>query len=483
MLRTTRAALSVLLRGWSLPACTSAPDPAAAAPLAPRIEEAFTFAEARVDAAVGALETAYPEDYARRYLTATRPSGPEVGRWMSEDPTDWRSGFFPGVLWELYRHTRAPATLARAKLWTRGLADLKDESLDHDLGFRFVRSFGEGLRLLDDESDPGGAWRANARRVVLDAAASLDALFDAGGVPVGALCAVGRRSRLGPYPVYTDSIMNVELLLLAWDIGGRPATGPLRVHYEHAIRHAETVIRENVRPNGSTYHIVLHDDGTMGKPPDGRVIAKISDQGFASESTWSRGQAWAIYGFTRVYRYTKDDPAARPERFLSVAERIADYFIDHLPAHTHDPYNHAEGDFVPPSDFDASLGEPPGPFSHGRPGTHVRTPRDTSAAAIAAAGLLELGLVVEERALRERYLGAAEQILASLLGFRGPDGKLAYLARDSVHRGILAAGAHAYGMPQQSLSFGDAYFLEAMNRCLALPTLPGETRACGGHAR
>lgn len=469
--------------GLTLPTCApeEPPSEATTSPLRPRIDEVFVLAEARTRATIDELLRADPDHFASLYPVVTKPSPPDLGSWLEKPVADWRSGFFPGVVWELYRHGRDPRMRRAALAWTNHMATLENTPLDHDLGFRFLSTFGEALSVLDESDDPGGVVRGRARTAIERSASSLDQLFDAGSTPVGAYRAFTlSNDYLAPYPVYVDSMMNVELPLFAWDLAGRPGSGPLRVLYEHAVTHAKTVMAENVRPDGSTYHIVQHEEGAG--PRAGRIHKKMSDQGFAAESTWSRGQAWALHGFTTVYRFTRD------ERFLETAKRVADHFIDHLPNDTRDPYNHAPGDFVPPSDFDAALGEPAGPWNDAngdgvlgdrRPGTHTFTARDSSAAAIAASGLLELGALVDDPALRERYLGAAENILHSLITFRAPDGTLAYLAVDSPHRGILARGSTSYGGPQQSLSFGDRYFLQALGRCLALETRAGEARRCG----
>ncbi|MDI1449095.1 hypothetical protein [Polyangium sp. 6x1] len=473
----------------ALPVCGTeqAPGESAATPLRPRIDEAFAFAEKRTRATIEELARLDPDHFASLFPVVTKPSPPDLGSWEQKPVEDWRSGFFPGVVWELYRHGRDPRMREAALAWTSTMATLENVPIDHDLGFRFLPTFGEALFVLDESDDPGGVVRRRARGAIERSASSLNQLFDAGSTPVGAYRAFPlSNDYLAPYPVYMDSMMNVELPLLAWDLAGRPASGPSRVLYEHAVTHAKTVMAEHVRPNGSTYHIVQHEEGQS--PGAGRIHKKISDQGFAAESTWSRGQAWAIHGFTTVYRFTRDDPSVDPRRFLETAMRAADYFIEHLPNDTTDPYNHVPGDFVPPTDFDAALGEPEGPWNDAngdgvlgdrRPGTHTFTPRDSSAAAVAAAGLLELGTLVDDPDLRERYLGAAENILFALLTFRAPDGTRAYLAVDSPHQGILARGSTSYGLPQQSLSFGDHYFLQALRRCLDLETREGEARRCG----
>ena len=453
--------------------------------LTPRIDATFDVAETRMLAVVARLERDGGPSYASSYPVVTAP---DDGLWQLKPATDWRSGFFPGVLWELYGHSGNMVIRDAANAWSEGLESLQDMTIDHDLGFRFIPTFGAGLRFQTDLSDPGEIWRNHARDVLQHAALSLDLLFDAGGIPVGALRAFPlSNDYLAPYPVYIDSMMNIELLFEAWDLGGRLKSGPLWQLHEHAVAHADKVLAEHVRPDGSTYHIVQYDE-TPG-PNAGRLHKKLTDQGFANESTWSRGQAWAIYGFTTTYHYTRDDDPVGAQRFLDAAIRLADWFILHLPNYySSDPYNYTPGDFVPPSDFDAALGEPVGPWNDAngdgilgdrRPGTGTFTARDTSAAVVAAAGLLKLGAIVDDSALRDRYLGAAEDILECIFSLRDPDGTWRYLALDRSSEAILVRGSTAYGRPQQSLSYGDSYFLEALRRCLNLELRDGEVRRCG----
>jgi unsaturated chondroitin disaccharide hydrolase len=437
------------------------------------VRDAFLFAAERVRQTVNGLKTAYPTDYALKFPSHTR----DDGTWYYKPVTDWRSGFFPGVLWQMYGQTEDALWRQDAHQWTDTLEAMKDNPIDHDQGFRFCLSFGNGYALSTAQTDPDGSYGERAKQILLAAAAGLDRRFNQGGIPVGAMCSEDDWPPDTHYPVYVDSMMNLCLYFSAWDLSGRPSTGTASTWYEHALSQADTIMRQNVRADGSTYHIVEHNNGVDGLPADGTVLRKITDQGFAPESTWSRGQAWAIYGFSQVYQYARQRSPARAHAYLQTARATADYFIQHLPNnYWRDPYNYMPFDFVPPADFDAALGEPPGPYSTNRAGTHTRTRRDSSAAAIAAAGLLLLSTLDPDDAARARYFLSAQEILHSLLRFRGPDGKLAYLAKDSVHRGILAGGSVIWdtGNNTNSLIYGDYYLLEAMDRYvkLAHPSSP-----------
>ena len=195
-------------------------------------------------------------------------------------------------------------------------------------------------------------------------------------------------------------------------------------------------------PDGSTFHVVDYS------PTDGTVVKQFTVQGASNCSTWSRGQAWAIYGFTMVYRYTKDDPAVAATTsasFLTTAQRLADYFISQLPS-----------DFVPYWDFSQS-------------GT---APRDSSAAAIAAAGLLELSAYVDATH-STAYRNAALNILSSL-------SSSTYLANTTPGLGVLLHGsANVPGNSgvNVSLIYGDYYFIQGCNRARSVPAAPTNVSA------
>jgi len=214
--------------------------------------------------------------------------------------------------------------------------------------------------------------------------------------------------------------MDMELLFWAARETGN------QTYYDRAVRHLQTVAEHLVRPDGGTFHWVYFDSA------NGEFISGETYQGYSDESTWARGQAWGIYSFTMAYRET-----GRAE-FLTTARKLADHFMARLPA-----------DNVPFWDFDAPVTS--------------STPKDSSAAAIAASGLLELSQLIRaggNGVLADAYRGDAKAILASLTSD-------AYLAEGTVHDGVLLHGA--LNVPtntgtDSSLIFGDYYFLEAANR-------------------
>lgn len=405
-----------------------------------------------------------------------------TGRWKIATSTkDWRAGFWPGMHWILAQKTGDATWRQRAEDWSAALAT--SVNIDHDIGFITVCSFGKSLSFHDELSDPGGTDRTLARQTLADAAAKLDARFN---MPNGSGVAVPTGMTRSwnspfhdPYPVIIDNLMNLELLFLAYEANGRQAAH--RAWFDHALAHARNSVARHMRPDGGTYHVVKHfEDG----PSIGGIERKITVQGYAAESTWSRGQAWAVYGFAMAYRYANRDPATDASDLLAAAESAAGYFLDHLPdAFTADTDNHVAGDFVPPCDFDAALGEPAGPWNDAdgdydpatgtglgdaRPPLMSFTQRDSSAAAVAASGLLELAGHTSSATNRTRYLAAAEDILTCLVSFDGADAGTDpdYFCStgDTAYPGILKNGSEKWPGVGNSLTYGDYYFLEALAR-------------------
>ncbi|MHB9028687.1 MAG: glycoside hydrolase family 88 protein [Candidatus Latescibacterota bacterium] len=324
--------------------------------------------------------------------------------WKNAGMYDWRSGFFPGLLWYAYEFSKDEALKAAAVRWTEALEPVKNYSGNHDVGFMIFCSYGNAYRLTKNEA---------YRQVILQAAKSLITRYNP---KVGLIQSWNANSRW-KYPVIVDNMMNLELLFWASKNGGS------RELYTIAETHALNTMKNHVREDGSTFHVVDYD------PETGEIRAKNTAQGFADGSCWSRGHAWGIYGFTMTYRETKN-----PE-FLKTACRLADYFIAHLPE-----------DKVPYWDFQA-------------PGI-PNEPRDSSAGSIAASGMLELSALVKDKKTADKYRHTALDILASLCSSR-------YLAEGTASPAILlhATGAKPHNADiDVSLIYGDYYFLEALLR-------------------
>lgn len=430
--------------------------------------DAWTVAGQRSATTVAWMESTYKSPgMFTRYPTIGDFSS---GKWtVVSNAGDWHAGFWPGTLWMLAQKTGDDAWRQRATGWSQALAT--STNTNHDIGFILLGSMGKGWYFHDDLTDPGGSYREFARNAITVAAGKLDARFNkpnSSGVPVPAGFIRSWDGFLSPYPVCIDNLMNLELLLMAYELNGRlPEQRPW---FDHALVHARTSIARHLRANGGTYHVVRHfETGSE----IGEVERKNTWQGYGDETTWARGQAWAIYGLSAVYRHARRDPGTHAADILAAAEAVADYFLDHLPHyHAADSYNHRTGDHVPPKDFDAALGEPDGPWGDDKPATHQFTPRDSSAAAIAAAGLIELAGFAADPSDRARYLGAAEDILKCLIAYDGTDAGSApdYLcaAGDTGNPGILKEGNARWTDNNRSLIYGDYYFLEAMTRLEAM---------------
>ncbi len=340
--------------------------------------------------------------------------------WSTSSASGWTSGFFPGGLWLMYELTDDPNYRTDAQTWTAGLESQKNNTGSHDVGFMIYNSFGNGYRLTGDTA---------YRDVILQAAESLATRFNP---TVG--CIRSWDHGVWEYPVIVDNMMNLEILFWASNNGGQAQW------YDIAVSHAYKTIENHVRGNGSTYHVVDYNATT------GQVISREARQGYADDSTWARGQAWSIYGFTMTYRETGDP------NFLDIAVQNANYFIDNLPA-----------DHVPFWDFNA-------------PGI-PNTERDSSAAAIAASGLLELCTMVAGHNEQYKFYNAAHNILVSLCTSDSNDGYLAEdLNGDPLSLGILMHGCYYHpdsvrggdGKQDDSMIWGDYYFIEAMLRYKAI---------------
>ncbi len=331
----------------------------------------------------------------------------EHGQLVTIPTRDWTSGFFPGSLWYLFEATGDAKWRASAEKFTAYLEPEQHNTRTHDVGFILYCSYGNGLRLTGNE-----AYKA----VLLNGAKSLSTRYYPS---VGAIKSWDRSVAGFLFPVIIDNMMNLELMLWA------AREGPAERYRDIAIRHADTSLQHHFRPDGSSYHVVVFDEAS------GRVEKRVTHQGTADESAWARGQAWGLYGYTVMYRETKDP------RYLAQAQKIAAFLMNHprLPA-----------DKVPYWDFD-DVKIP-------------NAPRDSSAAAIICSALLELrGYVAPD--LAAGYTAFAEAQLRSLAS-------PAYLAEPGANGGFLlmhATGNH----PKNSeidvpINYGDYYFLEALLR-------------------
>lgn len=329
--------------------------------------------------------------------------------WRFVSYRDWTCGFWPGILWYAYEYNHNNAIKESAQRYSRALFPLVDSAaIDHDLGFQVFTSIGNGYRLTHDTL---------YRTILLRAADTLSKLFNP---KVGTILSWPREVPGVDWPLRHNTIMdnmiNLELLFWAAKNGGNKGL------YDIAVKHAETTMQNHFRPDYTSYHVVVYDTAT------GKKIKGITHQGFSDSSMWARGQSWAIYGFTMVYRETKDP------RFLDFAQKVTDVYLKDLPE-----------DLIPYWDFNA----PDIP----------NAPRDASAAAVTASALLELSTLVTDTAKGKIYREKAEKMLQSL-------SSAAYQSRQVNNAFLLHSTGHKPngGEIDASIIYADYYYIEALLR-------------------
>lgn len=336
------------------------------------------------------------------------PHTTDRGRWRVSAHGRWTAGFWVGLIWLLYLERGDERIKREAERWLAKLAPRQYDTTAHDMGFLFEPSFVRGYRIT---------WSGDYRAVAVQAARSLASRFREPGGYIQAWDEAEDPIHRGRTIV--DTVMNLPLLTWAAGVGGDP-----RLH-EIARRVAQTTAHYHVRPDGSTYHVVDFD------PETGQAVRFTTHQGCSEESCWSRGQAWALYGFSKLYLLTSE------VRWLEVAQRLADFFLDNLPA-----------DGLPYWDFRL-------PDLGGQP-------RDSSAAAIAASGLLELAACTSDRQAAERHRAGAECLLGVLVRTclsRGVPGQHGILLHGTVDKPRDSA-------VDESIIYGDHYFVEALTKVL-----------------
>lgn len=345
------------------------------------------------------------------------------------DITEWTGGFWPGILWYMFEYTNDKSWEKAATEWTHSLESNQYNTAHHDIGFMMFSSYGNAIRI-----NPDNPANTKYQEILLQSAESLTKRYSP---VVGSIQSWNKRKSKGEintweYPVIMDNMMNLELLFYASRVSGNDK------YRQIAIKHAETTMQNHLRKDFSSFHVVNYD------PKTGAMLHQQTLQGFSDQSTWSRGQAWGIYGFTVVYRETKD------KRFLDAAIGMADYFLQH---------KNLPGDKIPYWDFNAGEDgyKPDWDFD---PSKFKEMPRDASAAAIAGSALLELSTYVKGKK-NKRYYNDAVSILRSLSSDK-------YLNTTMENPYFLLK--HSTGnLPSNReidvpLIYADYYFLEALLR-------------------
>ncbi len=328
------------------------------------------------------------------------------GKWKHEGQawTHWCDGFLPGMMW-IFRKRAAAAGRPDAEWWheqairySKPLEPRQHDRDVHDLGFIFLSTYYRWYALSGEPA---------LKDVLVQAGRTLAMRYKEKGQYL--------RSFVADNSLFIDIMMNVGIIFYA-----ARETNDKRLR-DIAVRHALTTRRYLVRGDGSTAHEGIFDLET------GEFLRQTTHQGFRGDSCWSRGLAWALYGFSTCYEYSRDP------RFLETAEACADYYITHTPT-----------DGVPPWDYNASA--------------ETRKLLDTSAGAIAASGMLRLCRLLADPVKGHFYWNTAVRILRSLtqkhLGKSDPECE-----------GILKGGVYhihkGLGV-DESVMWGEYFFVEAL---------------------
>ncbi len=318
---------------------------------------------------------------------------------------DWTSGFFSGSLWISYQLTGNELLKTEAERFSSFVENAKYRTNTHDLGFILNCSYGNGYKLTT---------KAKYKDVMITGANTLMKRYNKN---VGLIKSWEKIVGPWEFPVIIDNMMNLEFL---YEVG-------LITNNEEminaAISHADITLKNHFREDNSCYHVVDYDSIS------GEVIAKETHQGYNHNSSWARGQAWGLYGYTMMYRFTKKS------EYLAQAEKVAAFILNHprLP-----------NDMVPYWDFDAP--------------NIPNEPRDASAAAVIASALLELSSYVNDGSI---YFDSAEKILKNL-------SSETYFANIG-ENGFFILKHSTGNWPKKSeidtpLSYADYYYLEALLR-------------------
>lgn len=210
---------------------------------------------------------------------------------------EWCGGFWPGILWYDYEYTQDPKIKEEAEKFTASLKFLSEiPAYDHDFGFLVFCSYGNGYRLTGNPE---------YKQVIINTADSLSALSNP---RVGTMLSWPRNVKMfGGHNTIMDNMINLEILFWAAKNGGNPYL------FDIAVAHADKTMKYHFRPDYTSYHVAVYDTLT------GEFIKGVTHQGYSDDSMWARGQAWAVYGYTVVYRETKD------VRYLDLYKRLRMY--------------------------------------------------------------------------------------------------------------------------------------------------------------
>jgi len=333
-------------------------------------------------------------------------------QWSYVKPKDWCSGFYPGILWYAYEESGDEVLKNKAIKFTETLKTIAySPARNHDIGFQLYCSYGNGYRLTGKQ---------NYKEILLAAADTLATLYSP---KVGSILSWPSQIKRYKHNTIIDNMMNLELLFWAAKNGGDKSL------YDIAKSHAEQTMKYLVREDGSAFHVGSFDIET------GAFLQGYTHQGYANESMWARGQGWGIYGFAMAYRETGDS------NFLNTAIKLSDKFLERLPE-----------DGIPFWDFD----DPKIP----------NVPKDASAAAVAACGLMELSGLVQDEKLKSKYFNTGKTLVENL-------SSSAYLSHAKNDALLLhSTGNHPKNKEMDvPIIYADYYYMEALLRLKKLENI------------
>lgn len=325
--------------------------------------------------------------------------------------TDWTAGFFPGTLWHLYTYTGNNTWKKRAEKVTALMEGEQNNAFDHDIGFKMYSCYGNGYLLTGNE---------DYRHIIFRSAKTLTSRYS---YKTGLIMSwEPNKKRNWLFPVIIDNMLNLEILMEAYKISGDTTLKHI------AVSHADKTMMYHYRKNMSCPHVVDYE------PETGAVRKYDWNNGSddTTNSTWSRGQSWGLYGFTMMYRETGN------RKYLQHAEKIADFLLNHP--------NMPE-DMIPYWDYSAP---------------QRSKMRDASAAAIMASALMELSTYSNQG---EKYFDAGEKQLKNL-------SSSIYLAKPGTHKNFILMHATGNFLRNSeldgALSYADYYYIEGLLRYLQL---------------
>ena len=321
-------------------------------------------------------------------------------------PKDWCSGFFAGTLWQMYQYSHEQYWRENAVSNTWLIESAKWHKGTHDLGFMIGDSFGKAYQLTGEQS---------YRDVMLQAARTLCTRFSP---KVGCIRSWDHNADKWKFPVIIDNMMNLEMLFEAYQLTGDKS------FYDIAVSHADVTMKNHFRDDYSSFHVVDYD------PVTGAVRSRVTHQGYSDDSFWSRGQGWALYGYTMCYRYTHD------RRYLEQAKNVAKFLfsLKNMPE---------DGIFY------WDMKDPAIPDA----------PRDASSAALVASAFYELQGYVDAE-LGKQYKAYADKIVNSLIDH--------YQAPVGSNQGflLLHSTGHKPGNSEIDvpINYADYFYMEALQR-------------------